>query len=229
MGCLPKLFVALAMLAGLFTAADFLARGLAEAEVEQRLQRAEQVSGPTDVQINGFPFLLQLARKEFANVDISGGQVGEGQVRLTRFAANLRGVRPEPDGSSAQVEVLGGSAFLSFEDLQRAVNRPGVTLASTGGNQLRVTGTVDVLGRSVLASADSKISVVDGNQLRIAATEIDVPGLPSNSDAARAVADRLNFTVPIRGLPPGLRLVAVLVTAEGITAQVQGQDVLLQS
>jgi hypothetical protein len=228
MGCLTKLVIALAVLAGLFVGADFIVRSIAERQVEQKLQDSAEISGETDVDIHGFPFLLQLARKRFGDVDVHGGELGNGQLQLTRFDATLHGVRPRPDNSSATVEAMDGSAFVSYADLQKAVARPGITVASGGRNQVRVTGSVVILGQTVTASALSKISVVDGNQLEVHATEINVPGLGVSSDVARAVGDRLDFVVGVRGLPQGLRLVGVQMSQDGVTAQVQGQNVLLQ-
>jgi hypothetical protein len=228
MGCLVRLVLVLAVLLGLAAVADAVVRSRAEREAEERLSSAEEISGPIDVEIHGFPFLLQLARNRFTDVDISGGQVGNGQLRLTRFDASLHGVRPESDGSSARVDAMDGSAFVSYADLQQAVGRPGITVAEGGDQRIRVAGSITVLGQTLSASAQSKVSVLDGNQLMVQATEIDVPGLPTNSEVARAAAARLNFVVPVRGLPEGLRLVDVRVGDEGVTALVQGQDVLLR-
>jgi hypothetical protein len=230
MGCLGRGLIGLVVVGGLLlVGGDFAAKAVAEREVEERLQSSTEISGATDVQIHGFPFLLQLARKKFDEVDISGGEVGTSELRLTRFDSTLNGVRPSSDGSSARVDAMDGTAFVSYPDLQQAVNRPGVAISGGSGNQIRVSGSITVLGNTFDATTLSRISVVDGNQLSVRATDIDVEGLPSSSDVTRVVGDRLNFVVPVEGLPDGLRLVDVQVGQDGVTARVQGQDVLLQS
>jgi hypothetical protein len=222
------LLVVLGFLAGIGVAGDFVARALAEREAEKRLQESTEISGQADVHIRGFPFLTQLARKRFTHVDIDGADVGSGNLQLTRFDAELRGVHVLPGNSSARVDVAKGTGFLSFADLQRESGRPGITVSRGTGNAVKVAGTVDILGQAVQGSVQSKLSVVNGDQIIIRATDLSLPGLPSSSDVVRAARDQFDFGVSVKGLPEGLHIVGVRVAAAGVAVDIQGQDVLLR-
>src|SRR5437879_1898834 len=133
-----KLLIALAVLAGLLVAGDVAARKYAEHEAAARLRSSQQIDGEAQVHIHGFPFLTQALRRKLDDVEVTGADVGRGQLRLTHLHATLRGVRPSSNASSATVESVDGTALVSYQDLNNAVNRSDVTVSDGGQGLVKV-------------------------------------------------------------------------------------------
>ncbi|MFW3461079.1 DUF2993 domain-containing protein [Streptomyces microflavus] len=227
MRALRILLVLLAVVGGLFVAADRLALHFAESEAEDRVRISGGSAGTTEISIKGFPFLTQLAASEFGQVDVTlkdmkteaaGRAISVGEVR-----ARLHDVKLGSGYSSATAARATGTAVVSYADLTAAAE-DGVTVAYGGDGKVKVTGTVEILGRQISRSVVSTVTRVDAHTIKVRADEVPGEGIPGLEQLVRT---RTDFERDIDGLPKGLELQRIQVTQNGLEIALNGSDVSL--
>ena len=227
-GCALGCLTTLVLLAALGVAADRIAVALAEQAAARRVATALDAR-QVGVDIDGFPFLTQAARRQYDRVDVRAAEVGAGAVRLTQVEATLLDVRPTRDLRSAAVGRLSGTGLVSYDGLTDAVGREGVRVAFGGEGQVAVRGEIEVLGRDVGVTAYGRVAATAGNRISVRAVRLET-GLDLLDDVlTRAVGDRLDLDVPVTGLPDGVRLDRVAATPQGVRAHLSGEDLTLQA
>ncbi|WP_149181324.1 DUF2993 domain-containing protein [Streptomyces sp. TRM49041] len=227
MRALRILLIIAVVLGGLFAIGDRLAVSAAESEAAERIQANQGLSGSPDVSIKGFPFLTQVLDKELDQVDVAMTGVeataGGRKVRVGELSAELRDVRLENNYSRAVAATATGTARIAYEELQKA-SENDVTLAYGGEGKIKVTGSVEVLGRKITRSVLSTVSVVDGDTLRVRADEVPGNGIPGIEELVRK---RTDFDRQVSGFPAGLKLQKVEATPDGLAVTVGGQNIVL--
>lgn len=227
MRALRTLLIIAVVLGGLFTIADRLAVAAAESEAAERIQAKQGLSATPDVSIRGFPFLTQVVGGELDQVDVAMTGVeataGSRKVRLGELTAELHGVRLENGYTRAVAATATGTARISYEELRKA-SEQDVTLGYGGNGKLKVTGSLELLGRTVTRSVLSTVSVVDGDTLRVRADSVPGEGIPGIEDLVR---ERTDFDREVKGFPVGLRIQRVEATPDGLQISVTGQNVVL--
>ncbi|MET9943260.1 LmeA family phospholipid-binding protein, partial [Streptomyces halstedii] len=116
-----------------------------------------------------------------------------------------------------------GTAVVSYADLTAAAE-DGVTVAYGGDGKVKVTGTVEILGRSISRSVLSTVTRVDGHTIKVRADEVPGEGIPGVEQLVRT---RTDFERDIDGLPKGLGLRKIQVTESGLEIGLNGSDVSL--
>ncbi|MCX5110462.1 DUF2993 domain-containing protein [Streptomyces sp. NBC_00378] len=227
MRALRILLVIVVVLGGIFVAVDRAAVYFAESEAEGRIRVTGATIGSTDVSIKGFPFLTQVAGDQLDEVDveITGIETDANgrRLRISRMDAALHEVKLSEGYSSATAARATGTAVISYEDLTKAAS-DGVVVEYGGKNKVKVTGTVDVLGRPISRSVLSTVTLVDGHTVRVRADQVpgeDIPGLEG------LVRKKTDFDREVGGLPSGLKLQKIQPTADGLEISVTGTDVQL--
>lgn len=233
MRAVRPLLITLAVLCILFVAADRIALALAESEAEKQFKSAEGLTVEPDVSIKGFPFLTQVFGKKLDTVRATaeGLEAGSSQasVRVSRFSADLRDVRLTNNFQSAVAETMTGTVQISYTDLN-AVAPEGVSVAyagkdaTTGGGEVKVTGSLTFLGQTWERSVVSEVSLKDGDTIGLRAKDIpgaDIPGLEE------VVRKRIDFSKRISELPSGIALERVSAGPDGVTITLSGTDVSL--
>ncbi|GAA4912851.1 DUF2993 domain-containing protein [Streptomyces coeruleoprunus] len=227
MRALRILLITGVILGGLFALVDRLAVNYAESEVASRIQATQGVSGTPDVSIAGFPFLTQVLGKELDRVDVTLAGVeataGGRTVRVNELNAELHRVRLENNFERAVAESATGTARISYDDLRKA-SKDDITLAYGGNGKIKVTGSVEVLGRKLTRSVLSTVSVVDGDTLRVRADKVPGEGIPGIEELVR---ERTDFDRRVGGFPAGLKIQKVEALPEGLAVTVVGKDVVL--
>lgn len=227
MRALRILLVVLVVLGGAFVAVDRAAVYFAESEAEGRVRITGGSAGSTDVSIKGFPFLTQVAGSRFDQVDVKltgiRASAGGRAIRISEMRAQLHDVTLGSGYSSATAARATGTAVVNYEDLTSAAN-DGVAVEYGGDGKVKVTGTVDILGRPVSRSVLSTVTLVDGRTIRVHADKVPGEGIPGLEDLVRGKTD---FEREIGGLPDGLKLEKVEVTRDGLEISVTGSDVAL--
>jgi hypothetical protein len=224
MGPLPDRALAPFVVAPLVAIADRVLLRIVEDRVAGKLQEAVGFRHKPDVSIKGFPFLTQAVSKHFSEVHVVGRGLARGALPVSRLGMILYGVRPQ-GGGRVHVDGLGGTALIAFADLARLSGRRLVTLAA-GDDQVEITATTSgTLGPTspLEIRATSRIALTDGNRLQVKVVKVDrlPPGLN------RTVAELLDFTVPVIGLPLGLTLVGARVVSEGVELKLSGRKTVL--
>ena len=218
---LVTIVVIVAVLVGL----DFGARAVAERVMASKIQHQGLPSKPS-VTIGGFPFLTQVANRDFNHVTISATDVPAGQVTITTINAAATGIRLNSYAfSSGTIGNLSGTALISFGSLATTLttqfgplgsllNGAGLNLTDAGPDEVRAT--LNLLVTS--GSAVWRVSRVSGNTLNIHL--VSSKGLPPS--LLGSIQD-LNLQIP--KLPLGLTIDSVSVTPSGVVGLVSGHDV----
>ncbi|WP_284578091.1 DUF2993 domain-containing protein [Streptomyces sp. 2P-4] len=227
-------FVAV-VLGGLFVAADRFAAGYAEDRLADRIRARQGLAGTAEAEIHGFPFLTQALSHELDRVDVrvtGVDAVADGRkTRLSELAATFRGVKLDADYGGGTAKSAEGSALITYPDLTQA-SQSGVKLAYGGErDKVKVTASVELLGRTFTRSVVSSVSLVDaggdggGKLVRVRADEVPGEGIPGIEGAVRRKTDfdrRLDG-----GLPSGLRLTGLTSDEAGVHLELGGTDVSL--
>lgn len=223
------------VLGALLAGVDRWAVGYAENRLADRIQARQGLAGSTEVDIHGFPFLTQALSHDLERVDLRLKGVdatADGRkTRLTELDARFHEVRLNDDytgGTAARAE---GGALITYADLT-AASQTGATLTYGGApGKVKVTATVDVLGKSLTHSVVSTISLVDaeagkgGKVVRVRADEVPGGGVPAVEKLIRKKTDfdrRLDD-----GLPAGLQLTSLTSDEAGVHLTLGGSNVVL--
>ncbi|MEU9108386.1 DUF2993 domain-containing protein [Streptomyces xanthophaeus] len=223
------------VLGALLAGVDRWAVGYAENRLADRIQARQGLSGSTDVEIHGFPFLTQALSHDLDRVDLRLKGVdatADGRkTRLSELTARFHGVKLNGDYTGGTAERAEGSALITYADLT-AASQTGATLTYGGApNKVKVTATVEVLGKSLTRSVVSSVSLVDaeggkgGKIVRVRADEVPGEGIPGIEKMVRKKTDfdrRLDD-----GLPAGLQLTSLTSDEAGVHLTLGGSDVVL--
>jgi len=218
---LVTIVVIVAVLLGL----DFGARAVAESVMASKIQQQGLPTKPS-VRIGGFPFLTQVASRDFSHVTISAAGVPAGPVTITTISAAATGIRLNSYAfSSGTIGNISGTALISFGSLAGTLatqfgplgailNGAGLNLTDAGPNEVRATINLLV----TQGSAVWRVTRVSGNTLNVHL--VSSSGLPSS--LLGSIQD-LNLQIP--KLPLGLTIDSVSVTPGGVVGLVSGHDV----
>jgi enamine deaminase RidA (YjgF/YER057c/UK114 family) len=215
------IIVIVAVLLGL----DFGARAVAESVMASKIQQQGLPSKPS-VSVGGFPFLTQVASRNFSHVTISASGVPAGPVTITTINAAATGIRLNSYAfSSGTIGNVSGTALISFGSLASTLttqfgslgailNGAGLTLTDAGPNEVRATLNLLVTA----GSAVWRVTRVSGNTLNVHLVSSN--GLPPS--LLGSIQD-LNLQIP--KLPLGLTIDSVSVTPSGVVGLVNGHNV----
>ena len=226
-----RALLALVFLAVLLVVADRSAAALGERALSRELQRTADLAQPPEVSVTGFPFLTQALRGRYDRVEVRAEDVPAGDTTLSGLDAVLSGVRvPLSDVLSDSVEQvpvqrLEARVLLSYDGLSRRSLDRELTV-SPAGDRVRVTGSVQVLGRELEASAVSTVTLED-DEVVVSAESFEVGNETADRLLTRALRGRLDLNVPVGGLPYGLQVQSLGVTPDGIAARALAQDTVL--
>ena len=226
------LLVVLLVILALAVVADRVAVGVAEDRVATELASAGALQGTPTVDIAGFPFLTQAVAGRYDDVRISLTAEQLGQPEGTRADIALHGVRlplsAAVSGSVQQVPVdrIDGTATLSYELLSAELGAD--TTLEREGDGLRITRTVELLGRQLPLTAVGTVAL-DGGTLvidvdRAAGAGVELPGL-----LVAQASDLLDLRYDIPALPFGLQLTGVSPDADGVDVRLEAVDAVLEA
>ncbi|MFF4225983.1 LmeA family phospholipid-binding protein [Streptomyces sp. L500] len=234
MRAIRRLLIVAIILAALFVGADRAAVYFAENQVADKIRSSQNLSGTPDVSIKGFPFLTQVASSRLDEVEIKldGGVTagaGDRSIKVSGFDATLHDVRVDSSYTSATAGRASGTAHLTYEELTKATGDPDVGVGyggkdATGGNQVKVSGKVTVMGQTSQQSVISTVTVVNGDTVRVRANEVPSQGIPG---LERKIREKTDFDRKITGLPRGIKLDTVVATPNGVDITLTGTDVNL--
>ena len=231
-----RLLVLVAILAALAALADRGLAAMAGSATARAVQRSENLSEKPDVSFNGFPFLTQALRGRFREVEVTVRDVRREGVTITRVDARLEDVRVGlVDALAGEVEAVPigegtAVATLSYADVNEFLaTRPGNLRLSYRNGRLVVTGSVTVPGRGAVAAEGEGAVRVSGETLVVTVRNVrSTAGAALSAAISAAAGDRFSFTVPVRGLPFGIRLVSVAATGEGLVVSASARAIVVR-
>lgn len=218
---LVPLVVVLVALALLGLGADRGANWLVGRAVESELQ--DQGATGVDASLRGFPFLTQLVRRDFLEVEIRAATLNRDGLTGRDLHLTLRGVRPQ-GSDSADVDSVTGSITVPLREIERVSGQPAGSL-SVQQSQLQLRRRVELLGRSVTVVARTTVRV-SGREIVVTPTTVRISGVSSPS-LVRQARSALTVRYPIRGLPEGLRVDSVAPVGDGVLVAFEGSSVRL--
>jgi hypothetical protein len=226
------LLVVLLVLGAGLVAADLVASGVAERSIAQRVQQSGGLPERPEVEVRGRPFLLQALRGRYDDVVVRSAEVPAGQLGLSDVVTELSGVRvplrQALSSTSAPVPVqsVRTRGVVSYEALTATVADRGLRVGAAEAGLVRVTGGVQVLGRTLEASAVSRPELVDGG-IVVTAERFEVGSPAADALLTRGLGDRLDFRVDVAQLPFGLALTSLRAGADGVTVTAEATDTVL--
>jgi len=218
--------VVAAVLAGLFYGADAYAHRRVEREVAASLQSELGTPQPPAVDVEGRPFLTQLATRRMGEVHVVADDVGEtndAALPIRHVDLTLHDVTTTDWWKTMNVARAEGTALVDHEALRQAAGTP-LTYAGNGrytvqGNQSLYGLTVDatVSGRLALDEADQTISLADAT--------VEVAGYTLPDVVAQQLIRAVVRPIPLEGIPFELRVTSVDARDDGLHVGLGGADI----
>jgi hypothetical protein len=164
------------------------------------------------VTIEGFPFLTQLAARDFHQIDISASNVKEGPLVLASVNATMQGVHITSGFNGATVDQINGTALVTFAGLSNATGLgDGIKLSNAGHNELKATLNLGPLSTDALAQVT-----------RSGPHQIEVKIVSASDLPVSALGDHQEFTFSMPSLPAGMTIKSVSVTGAGVQISISG-------
>jgi hypothetical protein len=217
----------------LVVAAEVVAPRVVESSVAAQVQEAAALASPPDVEVRGRPFLTQALRGSYDDVVVRAADVPAGQIAFDGVVTQLQGVEvPLGDAVSrsvTQVPVrrLSTRAVLGYDDLTAVVRDRGLRVSPADGGLVRVTGSLEVLGRTLEASAISR-PTLSGGTLVVTPERFEVGNAVADSLISAALGNRLDVQVELAGLPFGLQLTSLAAGPDGVVLRAEATDTVLR-
>lgn len=204
------LFVVIVILI-LLVIGDRVALAVTENQFASQFQKQGFPVKPS-VSISGFPFLTQLAAKDFNTVNISASDVPAGPVTITSLHATINGmhISSYSSSASAKVDKLNANAFISFGALAAAGglgSGSGITVTPDGTDKLKISAG---LGGVFTDTEEAQITQ-DGPQ------KISVKVLPSSGALGSVLSSfgSFEFGLP-KGVPASLKITGLTLNSQGL-------------
>jgi hypothetical protein len=215
--------IVLIILIALLVAADFAARAFAENKAASEIQQQGFPKKPS-VDIEGFPFLTQVAAKDFKDIQISSSNVIEGPLDIASIDATLRNVHINGAFSGGTIDSLNGTATITFAALSNAMTaqagplgqlaNTALTLSAAGPDEVKATLNAVVL----TGTATWRVTRTGDNSINIQL--VSTGGLPSS-----LLSPVKDIKLNLPKLPLGLQIQSITVSSSGLTGTLTGQDV----
>jgi LmeA-like phospholipid-binding len=195
---------------------DRVALAITENEIASQFQSSAGLSGKPHVVIQGFPFLTQLAARDFRTVDINATDETTGPLEIASLTATLHGMHIV-NLSTTRIDQFNASALITFTALGSAGGIPqGITLSADGPNMIQATVNIGPLNES----ATAQVTQVGPNKINIRV--INFGGIP-----ASVLGSMTNFTISLPKLPAGVAIQSVSITQQGLRITITGHDTTL--
>jgi hypothetical protein len=227
-----RLLIVLAVLVVLLAIADRVGVTLAERALANQIRTELELDETPDVSIRGIPFLTQALGGDYEEVRVGLPDVDSGPLQDIGVDARLYGVQaPLGDVLRRQldevpVDRITGELAVGYAELARASGISGLRITREG-DSLQLSGSVEVLGRQVDASATGLVEVA-GNDIVITAEQAVVDGVEVPQTALDMAARLLSFRVSPSGLPLSLRITAVRIGQESLEVAAVSDDAVLR-
>jgi hypothetical protein len=128
--------------------------------------------------------------------------------------------------TSVPVDTLRATVLLSYADIGRQLRDRRLTVGPAG-DQLRVSGSVSVLGRTISASAISTVKL-SGASVVVTAKRFEVGNAAASRAVTVALGNRFDFVIRVGQLPYGLTMSSVRVRPEGVVATADAKATVLR-
>jgi LmeA-like phospholipid-binding len=217
------IIIVLIVLIALLVAADFAARAWAENKTAAEIQQHGFPKKP-NVDIEGFPFLTQVAAHKLNDIQISASNVTEPHVQIASIDASLKNVHINGTFSGGTISSLHGTAAITFPALTNAVaseagslgqlTKAALTFSAASPSEVKATVKVLMFKGTVVW----RVTTASGNVINVQL--VSDGGLPPY--LLKPISD---ITLNLPKLPLGLKIQSISVNSSGLVGVLTGQNV----
>ena len=211
--------IALIVLILVLVAIDFGAKAFAENAIATKIDSSGLGTKPS-VDIEGFPFLTQVASRDLSQIDINASNFTVKQVVISSLHATATGVRPTSSFNGATISKINGTVVVSFATVTNLIPIPGLTVGpdpADGPDAIKFNSSLGGATGKIEQSSPNVITVQVGNLTGLA-------GLASLLGGS-TIASSYTFDIP--PLPAGLVVRSITITSQGIVATASAQNTTL--
>jgi FtsP/CotA-like multicopper oxidase with cupredoxin domain len=209
-------FITLIVILVVLVVGDRVANAYTENQMASQVQSSLALSGKPHVTIQGFPFLTQLAARDFRTVDINASNETTGPLEIASLTATLHGMHIH-GLNSATIDQFNASALIKFSALGSAGGIPqGITLSADGTNKVKADVSIGPISDTAVA----QVTQTGSDQINVKI--IDAGDIP-----ASLLGSLANFSISIPKLPAGVSIRGVSVTQQGLRITAAGQNTTL--
>ncbi len=228
MKALIGLLVVLVVIGAALVAVDRIGEGYTSNRIAQRLTNQLNLTQSPKVDIPDVPFLTQWASGHYQEIDITFPTVTAQSVTVNDVQVTVKDIHTKPflTSGSDLVSATAGSIDLSGVVPFSALPLPSGFTASASGSQLKVSGSISVLGTSVPVTAIENVSL-QGSTVVFNPTNIQAGAAGFSFDVSGAVGRQLTLSLNVSSLPLGVHMTGVTVGSSGLEAMAAGQNVPL--
>jgi hypothetical protein len=211
--------IALVVLIVVLVGADFGAKAIAESAIASKIDSSGLGTKPS-VDIQGFPFLTQVASRDLSQIDINASNFTVKQVVISSLHATATGVHVNGSFNGGTVDKINGTVVVSFATVTNLIPIPGLTVSADPAD-----GPDAIKFNSSLGGAVGKIEHPSTNVIKVQVGNLTgLAGLASLIGGS-AIASSYTFDIP--KLPAGLVVRSISVTSQGIVATASAQNTTL--
>ena len=194
---------------------------------------AEALGRPPVVRVHGRPFLTQVVRGRYPDVEVSCAGLQIASIEGAVLRAHLYDVLLPPGDVIARRVTsllcgrLDGLVLLPYRELARVSRVPGMSL-NHDGERLVASMSVPLPGVSQLARASgrARLSVV-GGVVWLRVRGLSVAGISLPSRMLEQLLPSVNVPIPLPTLPYGLRVDELTPVAAGLLVRALAENVVL--
>jgi LmeA-like phospholipid-binding len=207
-------WITLIVIVLVLVAADRGALAITENAMASQFQSSVGLSGKPHVSIPGFPFLTQLAARDFKTVNVNATNETTGPLEIASLTATAHGMHIH-GLNSAEIDSFTASALVTFTALGNAGGIPqGITLSADGPNKIQASVNIGPISDS----ATAQVTQTGPNKVNIHI--IDAGGIPTS-----ILGSLMNFTITIPKLPAGVSIHSISITQQGLMITATGSHV----
>lgn len=227
-GLVVFLLVAALLVGGLVFGDRYL-HNRVERESAAQLQIELGTPDPPTVEIEGVPFLTQVATQNLRTVKVSGddvGQTNQSSVVIDHVDLVLTDVVSQDWFKTMTVTHAEGTARLSYDELQSLAAIP---LTYVGGGRFLVKSSNSVLGYPVGTEVTGGLALnVDDQTVTLTDPEIRIADVTLPEVASKALIRAIVGPIPVSGVPFQLRLTSVDAQDDGLHIGLVGENIAVQ-
>lgn len=221
--------VVAAVLAVAFYGADAYAHARVQREVAAQLQGQLGTPGVPGVDVEGRPFLTQVAGREIGEVHVVAddvGQTNQSPLAIAHVDMTLHDVTTTDWWKTMNVARADGTALVDFDALTRLA---GVPLTYSGNGRFTVEGTQRLYGLTVQAKITGRLALDEGKQtVSLADPTVEVSGYTLPDVVAQQLIKAVVQPIPLEGVPFDLEVTSIETQDDGLHVGLEGADIPLQ-
>jgi LmeA-like phospholipid-binding len=209
---------------------DRFAQHRAEQRAATALQPRLGTPQPPQVEIEGFPFITQVASRSVDRIHIVAEQIGttnEALLSLVNADLVLTDVVTEDWFKTMTVRHAEGVGLVDYAKLSSLAGAP-MTYSSNGRVELVMKTTV--LGREVEAviSGTPRLNAKE-QSMTLSDAKISVAGVNLPEFSSQALLAALLNPIPVKGMPLGMTVTRITAAEDGVHLDLVGDNLAVSS